>query len=82
MMIYKNTIVCSPDEDTNFFNIVTGFLQADTLALFFVYYLSWLRTSIDQIRENDFTLKNTRGKRYPTETITDGISSKLWLCQY
>ena len=28
-----------------------------------------LRTSIDQMKENSFTLKKTRSRRYPTETI-------------
>ncbi len=34
MMLYKNAkaIVCSPDGDTNFFDIVAGVLQGDTLA--------------------------------------------------
>ena len=35
MMLYKNmkAIVCSPDEDSDFFDIVTGILLEDTLAL-------------------------------------------------
>ena len=34
--LYKNskTIACSPDGDTDFFNIVTGIFQIDTLAPF------------------------------------------------
>ena len=34
MMVYKNmkALVCSPDCDTDFFNIVAGVLQGDTLA--------------------------------------------------
>ena len=42
MAFYKNikAMVRSPDEDTNFFNIVTGILQGDTLApyLFILYF--------------------------------------------
>ena len=36
MMHYKNTkaIVCSPDGDTDFFVIIAGVLQRDTLASF------------------------------------------------
>ena len=32
MMLYKNTkvVVCSPDDDINFFGIVSGVLQRDT----------------------------------------------------
>ena len=34
MMLYKNTKVkvCSSDEDTDYFDIVAGVLQVDTLA--------------------------------------------------
>ena len=34
MMLYKNTKVkvCSPDGDTDYFDIVAGVLQGDTLA--------------------------------------------------
>ena len=42
MMFYKDTkaTICSPDGDTNFFNIDTGFLKGDTLALcFFIHCL-------------------------------------------
>ena len=36
IMCYKNTkaMVCSPDGDINFFNIVAEVLQEDTLTLF------------------------------------------------
>ena len=49
----------SPDGDTNFFNIVTRILQRDTLSpYFFTLCLdNVLRTSIDLIKENGFTLK-------------------------
>ena len=32
MILYKNTKVCNPDGDTNYFDIVAGVLQGDTLA--------------------------------------------------
>ena len=42
MMLYKNTIVkvCSLDGDTDFFDIIDGVLQGDTLApyLFIICY--------------------------------------------
>ena len=75
MMFYKNTKVnvCSPDGDTDFLDIVVGVLQSDTLAPYlFVICLDYvLRPSIDLIKENGFTLKKARSRRYPTRTITD-----------
>ena len=51
MMIYKNTKVkvCSQDGDTDFFDIVAGVLQGDTLAPYlFIICLDYvLRTLID-----------------------------------
>ena len=32
-------------------------------------YVFWI--SIDLIKENDFTLKKARNRRYPTESLTD-----------
>ena len=49
-------MVCSPDGDANFFNIVTRVLQGDTLApLLLIISLDYLiQTSVDLTRENDF----------------------------
>ena len=51
MMLYKNMSVkvCSPDGDTDYFNIVAGVLQGDTLAPYlFIICLDYvLRTSTD-----------------------------------
>ena len=59
MMLYKNmkAMVCSPDRDTNFVEIVTGVLQVDTLAPYlFILCLDYiLQISIDLMRENGFT---------------------------
>ena len=57
MMLYKNTMVCSPDDDnTYFFDIVTRVLQGD--ALTFIICLDYiLKTSIDLMKENGLTLK-------------------------
>ena len=75
MMLYKNTkaMVRSPDGDTDFFDIVAGVLQGDTLAPFlFIICLDYvLRTSIDLMSERGFTLKKARSRRHPAETITD-----------
>ena len=62
--------VCSPDGDTDFFDIVAGVLQGDTY-LFIVCLDYVLRTSIDLMKENGFKLVKERSRRYPTQTITD-----------
>ena len=58
MMLYRNTKikVCSPDGDTDYFDIVAGVLQGDTLApyLFIICLDYMLRTSINKIKENRF----------------------------
>ena len=60
-MLYKNTkaMVCSSNGDTDFFDIVTEFLQGDTLApyLFIICLECVLRTLIDLIKENGLTHK-------------------------
>ena len=75
MILYRNTKVkvCSPDGDTEYFDIVAGVLQGDTLAPYlFIICLDYvLRTSIDKIRENGFELTKKRSKTYPAKTITD-----------
>ena len=74
MMLYKNTRakVRSPDGDTDFFDILAGVLQGDTLAPFlFVVCLDYvLRTSVDKISNFGLTLTKARGCRYPATTIT------------
>ena len=75
MILYRNTKVKvrSPDGDTEYFNIVAGVLQGDTLApYFFIICLDYvLRTSIDKIKENGFELTKKRSRRYHAKTITD-----------
>ena len=75
MILYRNTKVKvrSPDWDTEYFDIVGGVLQGDTLAPYlFIIYLDYvLRTSIDKIRENGFELTKKRSRRYLAKTITD-----------
>ena len=74
-ILYRNTKVKvrSPDGDTEYFDIVAGVLQGDTLApyLFIICQDYVLRTSINKIRENSFELTKKRSRRYPTKTITD-----------
>ena len=74
-ILYRNTKVKvrSPDGDTEYFDIVAGVLQGDTLAPYlFIICLDYvLRTSIDKIKENGFKLTKKRSRRYPATTITD-----------
>ena len=74
-ILYRNTKVKvhSPDGDTEYFDIVAGELQGDTLAPYlFIICLDYvLRTSIDKIKENGLELTKKRSRRYPTKTITD-----------
>ena len=75
MMLYRNTKVkvCSLAGDTNYFDIVAGVLQGDTLAPFlFIICLGYmLRTSIDKMKENGFKLTKERSRRYPAQTVMD-----------
>ena len=74
-ILYRNTKVKvrSPDGDTEYFDIVAGVLQGDTLAPYlFIICLDYvLRTSIEKIKENGFELTKKRSRRYPATTITD-----------
>ena len=74
-ILYRSTKVkvLSPDGDTEYFDIVAGVQQGDTLALYlFIISLDYvLRTSIDKIKENGFELTKKKSRRYPATTITD-----------
>ena len=52
-------MVCLPDGDTDYIDIVAGVLQGDALAPYmFIICLDYaLQKSIDLIKENSFTLK-------------------------
>ena len=75
MMLYRNTqsMVRSPDGDTDFFDILAGVLQGDTLAPYlFVICLDYvLRTSADAHKELGLTLEKAKSRRYPEQKITD-----------
>ena len=64
IMVYKNTkaMVCLPDGDTDFFNVVSAVLQVNTSAPFlFIICLDYvLLMSIDLMKENGLTLKKSR----------------------
>ena len=74
-ILYRNTKVKvrSPNGDTEFFDIVAGVLQGETLAPYlFIICLDYvLRTSIDETRENGFVLTKKRSRRYPAKSIID-----------
>ena len=76
IMLYKKmkAVVCSPDGNTKFFNIVTEVLQRDILAPYiFIICLNYvLHMSINLIKENGFILKKQEA---------DNILKKLWQTQ-
>ena len=75
IILYRNTKVKvhSLDGYTDYFDIVAGVLQGDTLAPYlFIICLDYvLRTSVDRIKENSFKLTKEKSRRYPAKTITD-----------
>ncbi len=75
MVLYKNTksLVRSPDGDTDFFDILAGVLQGDTLAPFlFIITLDYvLRTSLDKNSDFGFTLTERLSSRNPANKLTD-----------
>ena len=75
MMLYKNTKVkvCSLDGDTDYFDIVAGVLQGDTLALYlFIICRDYMLCKyIDLMKEDGFMLAKERSRRYPALTIND-----------
>ena len=82
MILYKNmkAMVCLPDRDTDFVDILTRFPSGDTLAPYlFILCLAYiLQTSLDLIKENGFTLLKTWCRRYPAETVTDADNLALF----
>ena len=74
MILYRNTksMVRSPDGDTEFFDILAGVLQGDTLVPFlFLICLDFvLRISVDTWNEYGLALELARS-RFSTKKITD-----------
>ena len=72
MVLYRNmkVKVRSPDGDTDFFDIVAGFLQG---YIIFVYDLPGLCTlNVDRSNKRKLLYaKNGRSRRYPSETTID-----------
>ena len=75
MILYRNTKVkvCSMDGDTEYFDIIAGVLQGDTLSPYlFIICLDYvLRTYIDKIKENGFKLTKETSRRYAAKRIND-----------
>ena len=75
MMLYRSTKVKvrTPDGDKDFFGIVPGVLQGDSLApyLFIICLDNVLRTSVDKMKDNGFKSTQDRSRRYHAQTITD-----------
>ena len=75
MLFYRNTKVKvrSPDGNTEYFDIVAGVLQGDTLApyLFIICLEYVLKMSIDKMKDCGFKLTKERSRRHSVQTITD-----------
>ena len=73
MMLYRNTKVKvrSPDGDTDYFDIVAGVLQGDTLATYlFIICLDYvLRTSIDKMKNIGFKLTRKEAEDTPYKQL-------------
>ena len=73
MMLYRNTKVKvrSLDGNTDYFDIVAGVLQGDTLAPYlFIIFLDYVRRiSIDKIKENGFKLTKERSRSTPQKQL-------------
>ena len=82
MIIYRSTKVKVrlADGDTEYFNIVAGVLQGDTLAPYlFIICLDYvLRTSIDRIKENGFKLTKKRTKGTPQKQLPMLTTERFW----
>ena len=74
LMLYKNmkAMIHFLIGDTDFLNIIVGVLQGDTIKPYlFILCLDYvLLTTIDPIKENSFTLKETRSRWYFTKTLS------------
>ena len=85
MMLHQNTKVrvCSLDGDIDYFDIVVGVLQGDTLAsyLFIICLDYMLRTPIDLMKENGFKLaKKTIRNNYECRQHWWHSASGKYIC--
>ena len=59
------------DGDTDYFDIVGGVLQGDTLPLYLFIICYVLRTSIDKMKDSSFKLAKKRTRRYLAQKFKD-----------
>ena len=66
MMLHENTkaMICSSDDNIDFFNIITGFLQGDSLLLY-MFIISKDNVLQMSIKEKWFYNENTKSRKYP-----------------
>ena len=73
MIIHKNMKgkARSPDGETDYFDIVAGVLQGDTLASYlFIICLDYaIRTSTNKMKDIGFKLTKERSRRYPHKQL-------------
>ena len=71
-MLYKNTKVKvrSPDGDTDYFDIVAGVLQGDTLAPY-PFRLRASNVHRFRLKKRGFTMSKERSRRQPMQNIMD-----------
>ena len=63
--------VRSPDGDTEFFDIIAGVLQVDTLAPYlFIIVLDYVLRNLDPNKNLGFTLRKQLSRRYPAKMLT------------
>ena len=79
--LYINTTasIITPDGETDFFKIIAGVLQGDTLAPFlFIIVLDYvLRLSLDTMNEKGVEIKPRKSRRHPAEYLADLSRSLL-----
>ena len=74
MIMYKNTqtFVRSPDDDTEFLDIIAEVLQGDTLEPYlFIIVLDHVLRNLDQSKNLGFTLRKKLRRKHLTEMLTD-----------
>ena len=74
MILYKNTraFVRYADGDKEFFDIIAGVLQGDTLAPYlFIIVLDYVLRNLDQNKNLGFILGKQLSRRHPAEMLTD-----------
>ena len=73
-ILYKDTRakVVSPDGETEYFNIVAGVLQGDTLAPYlFIIVLDYIMRHVMSKNNNGFTVEERKSRRIPEVKVTD-----------